>query len=151
MKATLGEVMGLFTDQPDRGGSIAATIGKITDGFSKLVTQHITLAKMELAQDARVVGAELGRMAVFVPFLVVGYALLCGALAVVLGIWMGLAGGLAVVGAANVLGGAVGIYASLQRLKAARNVMDGTLQEFTRSAAALAPDTNRGTEKPSNG
>jgi hypothetical protein len=150
MKATLGEVMGFFTDQPDRSGSIVATIGKLTDGFSTLVTQHIALAKMELAQDARVVGGELGRMAAFVPFLIVGYALLCGALAVMLGTWLGLAGGLAAVGAANVIGGGLGIYHALQRLRS-RSVMDGTLQEFTRSAAAISQETARGTERPSHG
>lgn len=141
MRATLGDVMGFFTEQPDRGG-IAASIGKITDGFSKLVVQHIALARIELAEDAKAVGGELGRMAVYVPFLVVGYALLCGALAVVLGQWLTLAGGLALVGAVNMVGGSLGIHAAVKRLQA-RDMLTGTLQEFNRSASVLAAEAAR--------
>jgi Putative Actinobacterial Holin-X, holin superfamily III len=142
MKATRGEVMGFFTEQPDRGGGIANTIGKITDGFSKLVTQHIALARLELAEDAKAMGGEIGRMAAFVPFLIVGYALLCGAISVVLARWLSLAGGLALVGALNMVGGTLGIQAAVKRLKG-RDVMHTTLQEFNRSAASLAQDAAR--------
>ena len=138
--------MGLFSE-PDRGsGSIANTIAKITDGFSKLVTQHLALARLEIAEDAKAVGTDLGRMAVFVPFLIVGYACLCGALAMVLGLWITQPGGFAVVGVANLAGGALGIRSALLRLQK-RDVMSGTLQEFNRSAAVLSQDAALVTEK----
>jgi uncharacterized membrane protein YqjE len=139
--------MAFFTENPDRAG-LAATVGRMADGFSKLVTQHIALAKMELAEDAKALGGELGRMAVFVPFILTGYALLCGALAVLLGTWIGMAGGLAVVGAANVLGGGVGIWRAVNRLRA-RQMLGGTLEELNRSTTVLtAPNGGRGTEVP---
>lgn len=139
--------MALFTDNPDRAG-LAATVGRMADGFSRLVTQHIALAKMELAEDAKAIGGELGRMAVFVPFLLTGYALLCGALAVLLGAWIGMAGGLAVVGAANVIGGVVGIWRAVNRLRT-RQMLGGTMEELNRSTTALtAPNGSRGTEVP---
>src|SRR4051812_18440933 len=95
-------------DVMDKGG-IASSLSRMADGFSKLVTQHIALLKLELEHDARAVGGELGRVAAFVPFVLTGYLLLCGALAMVLARWMGVAGGLAVVGLANAVGGGVGI------------------------------------------
>ncbi len=149
MRTTSGEPMALFTEQQDRGG-IAATVGKITDGFSKLVTHHIALAKMELEEDARAVGGELGRMAVYVPFVMVGYAFLCVAVSMVLGRWITYAGGFAVVGAANLIGGALGLRAAVLRLKA-RNVMAGTLQEFNRSASVLSTETALSTERRPHG
>jgi len=137
-----------FVSELDRGsGSIANAIAKITDGFSKLVTQHLVLARLELAEDARAVGTELGRMAVFVPFLLVGYGFLCGALALLLGLWLTPAGGFAVVGVANLVVGALGIRAALARLQQ-RNVLSGTLQEFNRSASVLSQEANLGPEKP---
>lgn len=129
--------MPLFSEGPDRGG-IAASLSKMADGFSKLVSQHIALLKLELEQDARAVGGELGRMAAFVPFVLTGYLLLCGAVAVVLSRWIGMAGGLAVMGAANAIGGAVGITRALARLRARQFNLGGSIEEFTRSAQALA-------------
>jgi uncharacterized membrane protein YqjE len=128
--------MGLGNDQTtDRG--IAALVGRMADGFSRLVTQHLQLARMELVEDAKAMGLSVASLAVFVPFVLVGYFFLCGALAVVLAPWLGYAGGLAAVGAANLVGGGIGIYGAIQRLRT-RNLMDGTAQELNRSVAALA-------------
>jgi uncharacterized membrane protein YqjE len=137
--------MAFFSEQSDRGG-IATTVGKITDGFSKLVSQHIALARMELQEDARVVGGELGRVALFAPFVLVGYALVCVALSVLLGRWLTMAGGFALVGAANLVGGALGVRAAVMRLKS-RNVLSGTLQEINRTTAVLSNETALSTER----
>lgn len=125
-----------YTEEPDRVGLTAAA-GRMAEGFSKLVSCHLALAKMELAAEAKVLGGALGRVVAFaLLFVLVGYALLCGALAVLLARWLGVAGGLAVVGGANVIGGGVGIWLTLERLRA-RPVLGGSLQEMDRSAAAL--------------
>lgn len=126
--------MNLGTEQTDRG--IAALVGRMADNVSRLVSQHLTLARMELAEDAKAMGVDVARIAAFVPFLLVGYLFVCGALAVAVAPWVGYAGGLALVGAANLVGGGVGIFRALSRLKS-RRVMDDTTQELSRSVAVL--------------
>jgi len=118
----------LGTESSDRG--ITALVGRMADGFSRLVTQHIALARLELAEDG------LARIATFVPFLLTGYALVCAALAVLLSRWLGLAGALAAVGIANLVGGGLGVAAALRRMRTVR-VMHTTQEELNRSAEAL--------------
>jgi hypothetical protein len=127
--------MGLGTEQTERG--LAALVGRMTDGFSKLVTQHLALARMELMDDARAVGTDVARIAAFVPFVLVGYAFLCAALSAFLARWIGWDGALAVVGAVNLVGGGLGIARAASRLKAHR-VMDDTTEELNRSVEVLA-------------
>jgi uncharacterized membrane protein YqjE len=127
--------MNLGTEQTDRGFS--ALVGRMADGFSRLVSQHITLARMELAEDAKAMGLDVARIAVFVPFVLVGYFFVCGALAAALAPWLGWAGALALVGAVNLVGGAAGILRAVSRLKA-RQVMDNSSQELSKSVAVLS-------------
>ncbi len=131
--------MNLGTEQTDRG--ISALVGRMADGFSRLVSQHLTLARMELAEDAKAMGMDVARIAVFVPFVLVGYLFVCGALAAAIAPWLGYAGALAVVGALNLVGGAVGILRAVSRLKA-RQVMDNTSQELSKSVAVLSSASN---------
>ncbi|HET9450607.1 MAG TPA: phage holin family protein [Aggregicoccus sp.] len=133
------------TEPTDRG--ITALVGRMADGFSRLVTQHIALARLELAEDARKMGAGVGRIAAFVPFLLTGYALVCGALAVLLARWTGLPGALALVGLANLVGGGLGIASALRHMRAVR-VMDASQEELNRSAAALGTPARGPTEHP---
>ncbi len=135
MRATAGEQMGLGTEQTERGLSVL--VGRLTDGLSKLVTQHLTLARVELLEDARVMGSDVARIAAFVPFVLVGYAFLCAALAVFLARWIDWAGALALVGALNLVGGSLGIMRAAGRLKSLR-VMNDTAEELNRSVTVLA-------------
>ena len=135
MRATAGEQMGLGTEQTERG--LSALLGRLTDGFSKLVTQHLTLARVELMEDARVMGTDVARLAAFEPFVLVGYAFLCAALSAFLARWLGWDGALALVGAVNLVGGGLGIVKAASRLKSFR-LMDDTAQELNRSVTALA-------------
>lgn len=128
--------MGLGSEQTERG--LASLVTRLTEGFSKLVTQHLTLARVELIEDARSMGMDLALIAAFVPFILVGYALLCGALVALLAPPLGWAGSLALVGALNLVGGVVGVMRAAGRLKTLR-VMDGTAAELNRSVTALAP------------
>ena len=135
MRATAGEQMGLGTEQTERG--LTVLVGRLTDGFSKLVTQHLTLARVELMEDARVMGSNAARIAAFVPFVLVGYAFLCAALSAFLARWIGWDGALALVGAVNLVGGGLGIARAASRLKS-HQVMDETTRELNRSVSALA-------------
>jgi uncharacterized membrane protein YqjE len=135
----------LGTESTDRG--ITALVGRMADGFSRLVTQHVALARLELSEDARQMGAGLGRIAAFVPFVLTGYALVCAALAVLLARWVGLPGALALVGLANLVGGGLGLARALRHMKSVK-VMHGTQEELNRSAAALSAPARGPTEHP---
>ncbi|NPC84124.1 phage holin family protein, partial [Pyxidicoccus fallax] len=94
--------MQMGSEQTDRGFS--ALVGRMADGFSRLVTQHLQLARLELAEDIKATGLDVAMIAAFVPFILVGYAFVCGALAAVLATWMGWAGALGGVGLVNLVG-----------------------------------------------
>ena len=135
MRVTTGEQMAVSSEQTERG--LGPLVARLTEGLTRLVSQHLTLARAELVEDARMVGADLARLAAFVPFVLVGYGFLCAALAVALAKWLGIAGSLALVGGLNLVGGIMGITRSAARLKAHR-VMDETKNELNRSVTALA-------------
>ncbi|MCP3141126.1 phage holin family protein [Pyxidicoccus xibeiensis] len=122
------------SEQTERG--ITALVGRMADGFSRLVTQHLQLARMELAEDVKATGLDVAMIAAFVPFILVGYAFVCGAIAALLSPWLGWAGALGGVGLLNLAGGAGGAFWAVKRLQA-RRVMDDSSQELTRSMAAL--------------
>ncbi|MBN1209317.1 MAG: phage holin family protein [Myxococcaceae bacterium] len=126
--------MTLGTEQTDRG--IPALVGRMADGFSRLVSQHITLARMELAEDAKAMAMDAARVVAFVPFLLVGYLFLCGAIAVALAQAIGYGWALGAVSFANLAGGGFGIWRAVSRLKS-RQVMDDSAQELSRSMAVL--------------
>ncbi len=126
--------MNVGTEQTDRG--ITALVGRMADSFSRLVSQHLTLARLELAEDAKAMGKDVARIVAFVPFVLVGYVFLCGALAVALSAWLGYAGALAGVGGVNVLAGGLGIWRAVSRL-GSRQMMDDSSQELSRSVEAL--------------
>lgn len=112
-------------------------VTKLADGLGKLVTDHITLAKLELSEDARAVGGEVARIAVFVPFVLVGYGLVCAAIALALAPFIGYALAFAAVGLLNVIGGGVGLVSAARRLKA-RSMLDETFSEVSQTTAVLA-------------
>jgi hypothetical protein len=132
-------------DIRDRG--ISHLVANVADGFSKLFSQHLALARTELQQDAKAMAVDAGLIAAFVPFVLVGYALLCVALGVFLGRWLGLAGGVAAVGGANVLGGGLGIAAAARRLKR-RQLLEGSKMEIGRSAAVLKMSSSGAPQLP---
>jgi hypothetical protein len=126
--------MGLGTEQTtDR--NIAALVGRMADGFSKLVSQHIQLARAELGEDIRGMGMDVARIAMVVPFLLVGYIFLCGAIAALLASVLGWAGALGLVAGVNLAVGGYLLYRSLTGLRA-RDVMNDSAQELTRSVSA---------------
>lgn len=126
--------MGLGTEQTtDR--NIAALVGRMADGFSKLVSQHIQLARAEMGEDIRGMGKDVARIAMVVPFLLVGYLFVCGAIAALLASFIGWAGALGLVGGANLAGGGYLLHRALTGFRT-RHVMNDTAQELTRSVSA---------------
>ena len=123
----------------DAEGSLSSLITKLADALGRLMNEHLELAKLELKGDARALVTVGAKLAVALPFAVVGYAFLCAALCVLVSRWVALEAVVAAVGALNLLAGAVLGYAAMRGLKR-KNVMDDTLQELSRSVAVLAAD-----------
>jgi hypothetical protein len=122
----------------DRAGGIGRALGQVADGLGRLVSEHLALAKLELATDARELGTEIGKMLVFAPMVIVGYALLCSALSIGLMKWMALPAALVVVGGINFALGSLGLYGAIRRVRAHQPMQD-TLREVGLSASRIAP------------
>lgn len=115
-------------------------LGRITDGFGRLVSEHLALARVELHEDARALAVDLVRIAVFVPLILVGYGLLNAALAWLLSPWLTIPGAFAAVGALNVAIGGFGAYRAADRLKG-RQVLEGSREEVGRTTQTLSTVT----------
>lgn len=133
-------------EQADRSG-IAQAMSRIADGLSRLVSDHLALARVELREDARTFAISAARIAVFVPLILVGYGFLCAALAVAVSRWIGLGWALFAVGFLNVAVGAIGVRVALRKVQG-REVLGETREEVSRSAEVLAQVGRRnGAEK----
>ena len=119
-------------------GSISGLVVKLADGLGKLVTEHLELAKVELVDDAKELGLLVARLAVVVPFLLVGYALLCAGIALALSTWIPLYAVLLILAVFNLLGGGLGLYTVVRKVQK-KKVMAETLKELNRSVQTLVP------------
>jgi len=118
--------------------SVITLVKQTADGLGRLVAEHLKLARLELVYDARDLGRRIGLMALFAPFLLIGYALACVAGAILLSRVVGMAGGFLIVAGANLLIGGIGFYRASSRLKQA-SVLEHSREELARSAEALKP------------
>ena len=113
-------------------------MARLVDGLGELLAQHVALARLELRDEAHAVARVFGTVALVVPLLVVGYAMMCFAVAFALATRLGVPGAVALVGAANlVVGGLalVGVRRTLQRPH-----LPQTSEAVRESAAALAAE-----------
>ena len=129
---------------------LAGHLRAVIDGLSELLTQHLKLARVELKEDARELGTQVGKIAAFVPLIVMGYALLCVAGALFLRRFLPLDVAFLIVAGLNLAGGGVGILLAVRRLKE-RKMLSGSRDELQstamvlRSSAQLTAGTNEGT------
>lgn len=116
--------------------ALGSQLRELVDAFSDLVAQHVRLARLELAQDARFIGVRVGVIALLAPLFLVGWGFLCVALA--LAIHRALSADVAflIVGLLNLVLGGVGIGVAAKSL-AGRKVMDASLTELETSAAII--------------
>lgn len=112
---------------------LAEHLREIVDALSELISQHIKLARVELKEDARELGTQVGKLAAFLPLIVVGYALLCVAGALFLHRYLPIDAAFLIVAALNFAVGGVGILLAVRRLKQ-RKVLSGTLDELRTTA-----------------
>jgi uncharacterized membrane protein YqjE len=116
--------------------AVISQLRELVEGVSELTAQHIRLARLELAEDARFVGLRVGVIAALAPLILVGYSFLCLALALVLRRVMPDEAAFAVVGLLNLLVGGVGIASVVKQLNG-RKVMDATLRELETSSSVV--------------
>jgi uncharacterized membrane protein YqjE len=86
--------------------TLADSLKRLTDGIARLLKEHLALFKEELKHDLKKAGRDAAMIAVALPGVVFGAGMLMVALALLLARWVGTAGGFAIVGGANLLGGA---------------------------------------------
>jgi uncharacterized membrane protein YqjE len=126
------------TDVPEQPTGVTDLVARLVDGLAQLLAQHVALARLELGEESRSLGRALGTLALFVPLLVVGYAMLCFGLAFALAAWLSLPGAVLLVGAVNLVVGGVGLWTA--RKAFAHRVLQETTAAVRESARALQVD-----------
>ena len=129
----------MYKDQ-SRGENegIIALVKETADGFGHLIADHIKLARLELVSDVKSYGRQVALIACIVPFLFIGYGVLCLGLASLLAPWLGQAGALFLVGGAHVAIGALAIAVAVGRLRRVQPMRDSA-HEVGRSLATFTP------------
>jgi hypothetical protein len=98
---------------------IVAEVSRVAESAGKLAIAHIQLARLEIVEDARKIGSNLARVAVFAVFVFAGYLTLCAAAASILATWMPMPAALSAVAGFNIALGAIGAWRAVQRMSAA--------------------------------
>jgi uncharacterized membrane protein YqjE len=125
-------------DEPEQPG-VTDLVARLVDDFGQLLAQHVELARIEIAEEARSVSQVLGTLALFTPLLVVGYAMLCFGVAFALAPLLSTPGAVLLVGALNVVVGGVGLLRVRAALK--RNHLAESTAAVRESAQFLAVET----------
>ena len=113
---------------------------ELVDAFSDLIVKHVKLVRVELREDARLIGIEVGKILAFVPLLMVGYLILSVAVALFLHRYMAADVAFLIVATFNLIVGGVGIFLAIKKLQA-RQLMNDTRAEIESTASALRAQT----------
>lgn len=116
--------------------ALGTQLRDVVDGFSELTAQHIRLARIELAEDARFIGVRVGVIAGLAPLILVGYGFLCVALALVLRRVMPADLAFLLVGLVNLIAGVAGIAVAAKQLNT-KKVMHETLTELEETSSIV--------------
>jgi hypothetical protein len=120
----------------EEGDGIIGLVRETADGLGRLIADHIKLAQIEMVQDAKSYGRDVGVLVGAALVLVVGY--LFGWVAVALAVARLIGGPLAFAAVAvpHLVLGAAAIVSAVRRLRRVR-IMDDTAAEVSRSVGAL--------------
>jgi len=105
------------SDGNHASASVSSLARNTLESLVDLVGAQIKLAKTELALDARKAATKAGAISMFLPMVLVGYVMLCFALAALLAQVMPTAAALAIVGGLQVIAGVGGTFLMVQRLR----------------------------------
>ena len=118
---------------------LADRLRETAEGLVDLVTAQLRLMRLELLADARALGSQLLKLAVFAGLLAFAYALLLGLVVVAIARWLGLPVALALVGTIHL---GIGLAGALRTLGAMRQVrlFDRSREIMTKGAERAATD-----------
>lgn len=133
-------------DEVNERTPISALFSRLAETVGKLVSDHLRLSRLELTDDARAMGSRIGVIAAFSLVIVVGYSLLCAAIAIVAGGLITPAGGWLLVAGINLVVGGVGLKVALARLKFPERV-DEMVDEVATQARASVVSIARGARR----
>lgn len=120
---------------PRTNGGIQAALENLTDGLSRLVRQHLELAKIEARHEAKVVGQNVAVLAIFSAIALLGYGLLN--LAIILtALWLGSVAAMAItsiiVAVLNLGGAGFALSKAASRLRE-NDLLPKTAEEMKRN------------------
>jgi hypothetical protein len=124
----------------DERDGIVSLVKETADGLSRLVADHIRLARTEMVADARRYARGLGVTALAAGLLGLGYALGCVAGALALASVIGGPLAFCAVAGLHLVVGAVVLVSGMRRLQAERP-MDDTAAQVNRTVAMLTAET----------
>lgn len=127
---------------PDERDGIVSLVKETADGLSRLVADHIRLARTEMIADARRYARGLGVTALAAGLLGLGYALGCVAGALALGTVIGNPLAFCAVAGFHLLVGAIVLVSGMRQLRAERP-MDNTAAEVSRTVTMLTAEQVR--------
>jgi hypothetical protein len=111
--------------------------GSVVGDLIRLVKAHLQLARAELVADLRKAGPRLARLVGFTVLVLLGYALMVVAGALLLAPIIGAGSSFLLLGAIHALAGTVGIVLSGQRPERQR-LLERTTQAISGAVAPLA-------------
>jgi len=115
---------------------LADNLKAVVEAMSELIEQHIKLARVELKEDVKVIGTNVGMLAAFVPLVIFGYLFLCVAAGFLLARYVPIDAAFLIVAGFNLGVGAVGILLAVRKLSK-RKMLAHTKDELQTTAMAL--------------
>ena len=128
--------------QQEQGEGLIGLLRETADSLGQLIADHVKLARIELAADAKSYGRGLTTLLIAVLVLTIGYAFAWTAIALVLVRYWGAPVAFGAVAAIHVAGGGMGLAAALRRMQRTR-LMRESATEASRSVTALAHSLER--------
>jgi hypothetical protein len=122
----------------DGRSEIAERLRETAEDLMELVSAQVKLLRLELLGDARLLGARLVRVAIFLPLAVLGWGFLAAAGAWALGTRIGFGWSLALFGVVHATAGGWGLARAARSLQQVR-MLDRSRDELDRSLKAIAP------------
>lgn len=122
----------------DGKSEIAERLRETAEDLMELIAAQVKLLRVELSGDARLLGARLVRVAIFLPLAVLGWGFLAAAGAWALGTRIGFGWAFAIVGLVHAAAGGWGLARAARSLGQVR-VLDRSRDELERSLKAIAP------------
>jgi Putative Actinobacterial Holin-X, holin superfamily III len=119
------------------GSGVLMLVRETVDGLGRLFTEHLKLARLELKEDVRTYGRGIAVLVAVATVFALAYALACVGLAIILGRWLGPAGGFFAVAGGHGLVGLIAAAVVTRRLGEA-HPMRQSLQEVERSVSTLS-------------